>query len=99
MELRSKEREHSALSVPRRKLLACLSLLAIGRRVAIGREARLHGLALLSVVDVDVESLQSLRRRWSSRTFQYGYLVTTSLQSLALPSACPSLQLGPRLRA
>jgi hypothetical protein len=29
-------------------------------------------------------------RRWSSRTFQYGYLVTTSLQSLALPSASPS---------
>ena len=25
------------------------------------------------------------KRRWSSRTFQYGYLVTTSPQSLALP--------------
>ena len=60
-------------------------------------EPRREGLASLSVVDVG--SKRSLRRRWSSRTFQYGYLVTTSLQSLALPSACPSLQLEPRLRA
>jgi hypothetical protein len=29
----------------------------------------------------------SLERRWSSRTFRYGYLVTTSPQSLILPSA------------
>ena len=28
----------------------------------------------------------SLERRWSSRTFRYGYLVTTSPQSLILPS-------------
>ena len=29
----------------------------------------------------------SLERRWSSRTFRYGYLVTTSPQLLVLPSA------------
>jgi len=27
----------------------------------------------------------SLERRWSSRTFRYGYLVTTSPQSSTLP--------------
>jgi hypothetical protein len=27
----------------------------------------------------------SLERRWSSRTFPYGYLVTTSPQSLTTP--------------
>ena len=40
-----------------------------------------------------------LERRWSSRTFRYGYLVTTSPQSLAPPSAAPSLRLGHWLRA
>ena len=42
--------------------------------------------------------LFSIERRWSSRTFRYGYLVTTSPQSLASPSAAPSLRLGHRLR-
>ena len=32
----------------------------------------------------------SLERRWSSRTFWYGYLVTTSPQSLVLPSTAAS---------
>ena len=32
----------------------------------------------------------SLERRWSSRRFSYGYLVTTSPQSLALPSTAAS---------
>jgi len=33
----------------------------------------------------------SLERRWSSRRFPYGYLVTTSPQSLSLPwPAAPS---------
>ena len=41
----------------------------------------------------------SLERRWSSRTFRYGYLVTTSPQSSVPPSAAPSLQLGHWLRA
>ena len=41
----------------------------------------------------------SLERRWSSRTFRYGYLVTTSPQLSDLPSTAPSLQLGHRLRA
>ena len=40
-----------------------------------------------------------LERRWSSRTFRYGYLVTTSPQLSDLPSAAPSFQLGHRLRA
>ena len=42
--------------------------------------------------------LFSIETRWSSRTFRYGYLVTTSPQSLASPSAAPSLRLGHRLR-
>ena len=40
----------------------------------------------------------SLERRWSSRTFRYGYLVTTSPQSLILPSTAASLKLAHRLR-
>ena len=40
-----------------------------------------------------------LERRWSSRTFRYGYLVTTSPQSSAPPSAAPSFRLGHWLRA
>ena len=35
-----------------------------------------------------------LERRWSSRTFRYGYLVTTSPQLPVLPSAAPSLKVG-----
>ena len=41
----------------------------------------------------------SLERRWSSRTFRYGYLVTTSPQSSVPPSAAPPLRLGHWLRA
>ena len=40
----------------------------------------------------------SLERRWSSRTFRYGYLVTTSPQSSAPPSATSSLRLDYWLR-
>ena len=40
----------------------------------------------------------SLERRWSSRTFRYGYLVTTSPQSPSLPSTAASLRLAHRLR-
>ena len=43
--------------------------------------------------------LVSLERRWSSRTFRYGYLVTTSPQLSILPSTAPPLLLGHRLRA
>ncbi len=43
--------------------------------------------------------LDLLERRWSSRTFRYGYLVTTSPQLSDLPSAAPSLRLGHWLRA
>ena len=41
----------------------------------------------------------SLERRWSSRTFRYGYLVTTSPQLPIPPSAAPSFRLGHWLRA
>ena len=44
-------------------------------------------------------TIHSLERRWSSRTFRYGYLVTTSPQLSILPSAAPSLRLGHWLRA
>ena len=40
----------------------------------------------------------SIERRWSSRRFSYGYLVTTSPQSLTLPSAAASLRLAHGLR-
>ena len=40
----------------------------------------------------------SIERRWSSRTFRYGYLVTTSPQSSVLPSTASSLRLDYRLR-
>ena len=42
--------------------------------------------------------IYSLERRWSSRTFRYGYLVTTSPQSSIPPSTAPSKRLGYRLR-
>ena len=38
--------------------------------------------------------LISLERRWSSRTFRYGYLVTTSPQLSVPPSAAPSWKVG-----
>ena len=41
----------------------------------------------------------SLERRWSSRTFRYGYLVTTSPQLSDLPSTALSLRLRHWLRA
>ena len=40
----------------------------------------------------------SIERRWSSRTFRYGYLVTTSPQSPILPSTASSLRLNYWLR-
>ena len=40
----------------------------------------------------------SLERRWSSRTFWYGYLVTTSPQSSIPPSTTSPLRLDYRLR-
>ena len=40
----------------------------------------------------------SIERRWSSRTFRYGYLVTTSPQSLVSPSTAGSFRLPHRLR-
>ena len=40
----------------------------------------------------------SIERRWSSRTFRYGYLVTTSPQSPILPSTASSLRLDYWLR-
>ena len=43
-------------------------------------------------------NFSSLERRWSSRTFRYGYLVTTSPQSPDLPSTAASYWLAHRLR-
>ena len=43
-------------------------------------------------------SVFSLERRWSSRTFRYGYLVTTSPQSSTPPSTAAPLRLAHRLR-
>ena len=40
-------------------------------------------------------TFSSLERRWSSRTFRYGYLVTTSPQLSNLPSAAPSCVRSP----
>ena len=40
----------------------------------------------------------SLERRWSSRTFRYGYLVTTSPQSPTPPSTAAPFRLAHRLR-
>ena len=51
----------------------------------------------LHVLKVSLKCV-SLERRWSSRTFRYGYLVTTSLQSSAPPSTAGSLRLPHRLR-
>ena len=41
-------------------------------------------------LDSNTTLTSSLERRRSSRTFRYGYLVTTSPQSSDLPSAAPS---------
>ena len=44
---------------------------------------------------IDLKAVVLLpKRRWSSRTFRYGYLVTTSPQSSVLPLAAPPLRLG-----
>ena len=53
---------------------------------------------LTEIMNFIYEIRISLERRWSSRTFRYGYLVTTSPQSSIPPSAAPSLRLGYRLR-
>src|SRR3954453_15312361 len=44
---------------------------------------------------LEAASKCSLEWRCSSRTFRYGYLVTTSSQSLAPPSTAPSTRVGP----
>src|SRR3954454_12206175 len=50
----------------------------------------------MSWITVIRRYLCSLERRGSSRTFRYGYLVTTSSQSPAPPSTTPSSKLvGP----
>ena len=51
-----------------------------------------------SILHSQLQLYLSLERRWSSRTFRYGYLVTTSPQSSAPPSAASSLLLDYRLR-
>ena len=46
----------------------------------------------------EIDQNFSLERRWSSRTFRYGYLVTTSPQSSTPPSTAAPLRLAHRLR-
>ena len=41
------------------------------------------------------KATKSLERRYSSHTFRYGYLVTTSPQSLTPPSTAPPQRVGP----
>ena len=49
-------------------------------------------LYLLNQKPINTQTLTfSLERRWSSRTFRYGYLVTTSPQLSVLPSAASFL--------
>ena len=54
---------------------------------------------LIQLLSQPTYNPSSLERRWSSRTFRYGYLVTTSPQLSVPPSAAPSLRLGHWLRA
>ena len=46
-----------------------------------------------TVKHIWLSTSSSLERRWSSRTFRYGYLVTTSPQSSVPPSAAPPKRL------
>ena len=52
-----------------------------------------------TVKHIHFSTYLTLERRWSSRTFRYGYLVTTSPQSSVPPSAAPPFRLGHWLRA
>ena len=60
---------------------------------------RCMGASSWKINNITTLTIHSLERRWSSRTFRYGYLVTTSPQLSILPSAAPSLRLGHWLRA
>ena len=63
------------------------------------RKIKFYLLDNSTVKHIHFSTYLTLERRWSSRTFRYGYLVTTSPQSSVPPSAAPSLQLGHWLRA
>ena len=52
----------------------------------------------LCVYCTQIPFIPFLKRRWSSRTFQYDYLVTTSPPSRSVPSTAASLRLAYRLR-
>ena len=92
---------------PHRPQCSIFGRLSLNHRVRDGNGCfpqthRHQKLRLLFFVDnqtVKQPLLFSLERRWSSRTFRYGYLVTTSPQLSYLPSAAPSLRLGHWLRA
>ena len=62
------------------------------KRIATRNYIKLQFKATRSLLLIDNQTVKnlysiSLERRWSSRTFRYGYLVTTSPQLLVLPSA------------
>jgi len=60
--------------------------------------ATLEGNIMKDATKAQRPSADILERRWSSRRFPYGYLVTTSPQSLTLPWSAASLRLANRLR-
>ena len=61
------------------------------------RRQRSPHFILLSKYRFEIVSNQSLERRWSSRRFPYGYLVTTSPQSSTRAWTSASLRLAQRL--
>ncbi len=83
----------SRLSGVRSNHLSYRSMQLIGTIIFLIRNHK-----VISSWEVDVSTSQSLERRWSSRTFRYGYLVTTSPQLLTLPSTAAPYWLAHRLR-
>ena len=92
-------------TLPYRHQYSTIGRLCLNHRVRDGNgcapQAHRHRKSLSHLNDWTVKQplLISLERRWSSRTFRYGYLVTTSPQLSAPPSTAPSLRLGHWLRA
>ena len=92
-------------TLPYRHQYSTIGRLRLNHRVRDGNgcvpQAHRHRKSLSHLNDWTVKQplLISLERRWSSRTFRYGYLVTTSPQLSAPPSTAPSLRLGHWLRA
>ena len=88
-------------TLPYRHQYSTIGRLCLNHRVRDGNgcvpQAHRHRKSLSHLNDWTVKQplLISLERRWSSRTFRYGYLVTTSPQLSDLPSAAPSYVRSP----